>query len=208
MAKLSFYLLMAAAVFASFAGIVYGVKAGNLWVGLVPILISPCAMLVIRVLAEDGRPKGLFSLTTQSWAFLFGDTLALPLAFLAAAWSWRRLAPDGWYTRSLWLVMAIAIGLLVAVGWRLLEVRGYTTAGYADLLGSPSKLWHDLVVYPVLGSTLVWAGIPAMVYDFRYTGWLVVMGVVVWVALGVLDNTVHHLDPADLHPPVQYTFLR
>lgn len=180
---------------------------GDEWECLVPIIVSPIGMAFIRLLMEPGGLRGLFRPSTQSWAFLFGDVTALPFAFVMLALGWRNLA-EGWYDRDWWFWLALLLGVAIAFAWHfLLDGPGYKAQGYGELLGSPTKLWHDFVVYGSLAGALVYLGIPVLAHDFWPYGALALVGLGVWGVLGVADNTVHKLDLANLHPPVSETKL-
>lgn len=186
-------------------------SAGYWQVGFIPILLSPVAMLVLRLVLEGGRPSGMLDLRTQSWAFLVGDTIFLPLALVFAALGQRVLATNStdpsWYRSIWWLVASLAIGLVAAYVFRnVLDAPNYVSAGAADLLQSPTKIWHDLVVYPAIAGGLVYLATPLVIHDFSGFGWVVVACLGGWLALGVLDG-LRGLNPRDLHPPVGQTWL-
>jgi hypothetical protein len=180
---------------------------GNILIGFIPILVSPIAMLYFRVTMEDGHPKGLFNPTTQSYAFLLGDALLLPMAFAFMALGWKRLAHEqGFHVQAWWLIFALVAGAAIMMVWRRMEMQAYTKLGAADRLDSPTKLWHDYVVYGSLGTLLVFGGVPVVVKDFTGNGWLVLLCFAGWVALGVLDGS-RKLNPANLHPRKEETYL-
>jgi hypothetical protein len=186
------------------------IHRGKVSAGLVPILLSPTAMAVIRLTMENGKPKGMFDPATQSWAFLFGDTIALPLAFIFSALSWRRLAKtrvQAFYLESWWLIISLTAAIVITGVWRFSEEYGYTAAGYESLLTSPSKWWHDIVVFGSLSFIVVMMGVPAILRDFRKSGKWVLVALALWAGLGIYDGQ-RGLDPANLHPPVQNTILR
>lgn len=128
---------------------------------LAPIIISPVAMAFIRHQYENGSPKGMFDFRTQSWAFLFGDSVALPVALSAALYAVQKDAPE-WMYRWWWLLLAVATATIATFGFRTMDKSGYIASGNADRLHSPTKLWHDFVVYPILGFPLFYLGIPAI----------------------------------------------
>lgn len=183
-------------------------SSGITLVLLAPIIISPFMMWLTRQTLEHGQPTGIFNPRTQSWAFLFGDTIALPFTFFMLALSWRGLKPEGWYRGLWWIMAAFVAGVVIACVWHfVLDAPGYRAQGYGDLLGSPTKLWHDFVVYGSLSGALVYLGIPALLNNFTGYGGLALVGLIAWAGLGVADNTVHHLDPQYLHPRVSRTML-
>jgi hypothetical protein len=206
-----FKVIMLVAGVAAFALLVNGGRSGNLWMALVPLILSPVCLFIIRLTLEDGRPAGLLSLKTQSWAFLIGDSLALPLMALGGllAWKFKRDEFAPFFLSYWWIALCVVIGIAAAYGWHyLLDGPGYIKGGHGDLLGSPSKLWHDFPVYGALVGGLVYLAIPAIFQGFTSYGWLCLLGLVLWVLLGLADNTIHKLNPANLHPPVSQTLLR
>lgn len=176
---------------------------------LLPIVVSPLSMWLLRQRMESGLPEGIFSPKTQSWAFLFGDSIFIPLAFLGGALSWRRIAAmDGFHHQKWWLWLSIAIGALAGVAFRyVLNAPDYRAAGLDSLLDSPTSIWHDFVVYPVLVGLFVCICLPAVAYDTTNWGWLALVGLLGWGAMGAHDAT-HPLDLRNLHPPVEKTILR
>lgn len=206
--KVLFYMFaLSTIVLATAYGITFGAQ-GMMRVALIPILISPVMMHVVRFGWELGKPDGLLDPRTQSWAFLFGDTIMLPIALGAAAYSWRSLPADGWYRSTWWLLLSIGVGVVFALVFHfVLNAPNYIKAGNGDMMGSPTSIWHDVVVYMTLSILIVFLGATAVVMDFGGTGWIVVAGLVGWLALGAADATIHPLDQADLHPYREDTLL-
>lgn len=192
----------------TYLGVLLG-RDGRWEFALLPIVVSPLSMLVLRISMEYGLPEGIFSPKTQSWAFLFGDAFYIPLAFLGGALSWRRIAAiDGFHHQKWWLWLSIAIGALAGVAFRyVLNAPDYRAAGLDSLLDSPTSIWHDFVVYPVLVGLFVYICLPAVAYDTTNWGWLALVGLLGWGAMGAHDAT-HPLDLRNLHPPVEKTILR
>lgn len=181
------------------------IRSGSGWVCMIPIIISPVMMVVVRLALE---PKFPLLEGKQSLAYLVGDSAALPLALWATAMSWRVIGQeDGFHQRWWWLLVAIAAGVLITYGWHtFLDLPGYVKAGATDRLGAPTKLWHDYVVYPSLATLLVWGGVPAIFKDFGGYGRWVLTGFALWAGLGALDG-VRGLDPRHMHPRAQDTLL-
>ena len=206
-----FVLIMVVATCATTALTVYFGMRGNPWVGLAPIMVSIIGGLTLRITMEYGEPSGIFDPRTQSWAFLFGDSLFLPFALWAASqsWVWLGRREGQWYQTWWWLCVALAAGIAAMVVFHfILDAPDYVRAGHADLLLSPTKQWHDFVTYPSLAAALVYLGIPAIKEDFWGNGKWALGGALVWLLLGVVgDGMIHHVDPAKLHPRVQDTWL-
>lgn len=182
-------------------------SSGSILIGLVPIIVSPATMLYLRLTMEEGRPAGLLNPGKQSWAFLYGDMLMLPIVFISMALGWRRLADEqGFHMQFWWFLVSVAAGCIIAAVWRYSEVQTYKRLGGKDRLDSPTKLWHDYVVYGSLGTLLVFGGLPVVILDFTSHGWAALVAFGGWVLLGLADS-LRKLDPANLHPPVQDTYL-
>lgn len=181
------------------------IRSGSGWVCMIPIIISPVMMVVVRLALE---PKFPLLEGKQSLAYLVGDSVALPLALWAAAMSWRVIGQEnGFHQRWWWLLVAITAGVLITYAWHtFLDVPRYVETGATDRLGAPTKLWHDYVVYPSLATLLVWGGVPAIFKDFGGYGRWVLTGFALWAGLGALDG-VRGLDPRHMHPRAQDTLL-
>lgn len=171
-----------------------------------PIVLSPFMMLVLRVTAEHGKPNGLLNPKIQSWAFLFGDSIALPVAFGAAA-SWGHDA-SGLWSQGIGIFVSLVTAAVISGGFRHFDAQRYRASGNADRLLSPTKWWHDFVVYPILVTILVYLGIPVLVHHFGSVHcWLMLAGIAAWLAFGVIDITIIKPDPARQHPRWQDTWL-
>lgn len=185
---------------------------GGYWqIGFIPILLSPVAMLVLRLTLEYGKPSGMLDLRTQSWAFLVGDTVFLPFALAFAALGQRTLSASAtdpvWYRSFWWLAAALVVGIVFAFVFRvILDAPNYVSAGAAELLNSPTKIWHDYVVYPALAGGIVHLAVPVVVHNFTGYGWLILVAIGGWGLMGFLDG-VRGLNPRHLHPPVSKTWL-
>ena len=165
----------------------------------VALLASPILLFVLRVFLEDWQPKGLFDPATQSWAFLFGDALWLPMAFAAAAYGQRSVPQDSTFRSGWWLAVSVVAGVAAGVVFHKMDQAVYVTAGYGQALLSPTKLAHDFVAYPLLFGGLQFLGVPVLVHHFWWTGMVALAGVLLWGAMGVHDM-VKPLNPAHLHP--------
>lgn len=161
-------------------------------------LASPLPLLFLRLTMEESF-GGLFSVKTQSWALLFGDTLWLPLAFGAAALG-HGLVPENSFFRSwLWLVSCIVVGVAAGTVFHALDTIAYNNAGAELALLSPTKLAHDFVAYPFLFGGLLYIGLPVMMHDFRGYGLPVLLLVCMWGLMGYADSQ-RGLNPLNLHP--------
>ena len=171
-----------------------------------PIVVSPIGMAIVRIIFEPNvrrgpwfRSGGMFSLRTQSAAFLFGDLVGLPVALWGAGMSGR----DGWVATSHvpWFLLSVFVGLAASIAFTIMDVRAYTAGGHAGRLNAPTKRWHDGFVYASCAMLVVYYGGPAVWFDFTGYGWVALLGVVFWLGMGVVDM-FRKPDPANLHPEV------
>lgn len=205
--KVVFYWLMfLVTIFAIVVGICLG-NDGAWTVGLVPIVISPLMMAVWRLVLEPTMTVSqMFNPHTQSWAFLFGDLIFLPIALGAAAVASKN-GGGGFFTSRGWIVISISFGTFLAVAYRfVVNTPGYSGADASRMM-SPTSLWHDIVVYTVCATLLVYLGIPALSTDFTGAGKIALLAFIVWCVLGILDATVHRPAPENLHPLKEETYL-
>lgn len=125
--------------------------------GIFVLVISPIMMQVIAR-ALEGRwmwpPRDQFN------AFVYGDTLALPILAVCMAstfqqWDSGRIV-YGWYG---WILVVLGLSLGIACVIRERESIEYSKSS----LNSPTKLWHDLFVVPTVIFLLIFP-LPAMFY--------------------------------------------
>ena len=181
----------------------------------VPIYVSICIMGLVRRGVEDARLKGMYNPKTQSWAFLFGDSLVLPAAMLFIALGREGSVLPAFADSGKWLFAAGLIGLVLGNGFHMWEVDSYRKQDAMDALDAPTKIWHDYVVYPVLVGTIVWAGWPLLVADwqglwafFSLWTWLALASVGIWIVLGVVLDGKRGLRVYDMHPAWDKTHFR
>lgn len=123
------------------------------WVALgAALLVSPIGLVVIAGVLE----RRLLRLREQYWAFIVGD----PLLATALAAFVSIDPPTVWasstVTRPVVLGGVAGLWLIFALWQWKHEVRSgvYSTAQAL----SPSKIWHQLIIYPVLGVWL-WSAV-------------------------------------------------
>lgn len=131
----------------------------------------------------------VFSLKTGAWSFVIGDTIILPAALGIAAHKWHNsTARMDNFPFGLFIICAI-VGLIAGLLFHFkMDKPAYIQAGYEASLRSPTKLFHDLVTYPVLFGGLLFATMP-MIISASAWGWhlIAILGLIlVWLTLGAL----------------------
>ncbi|MCX5388347.1 hypothetical protein [Streptomyces sp. NBC_00083] len=174
---------------------------GPAWAFLASFAVSPGVPALLALVLERRllRPRHEFT------AFLYGDPA---LAVSCAAGVWLAGAPGASVPVAGWPAVAVLVLPLVFGVW---QARSELRAGLytrAQLL-SPTKLWHQVVVYPVLtylvggallrgiasgaGGAARWAAPAVMAGGFLF-----------WVAANVRDRR----RPRVGHPPYDWRRLR
>ena len=171
------------------------------WIaGLCAFAVTPGALVVIaRVLERRWLvPREQFA------AVAYGDPL-LAVAAGLAVWLTGSRTPHG-LTGPTAGVAVVAVTLLFGLAqWRDELRRGYYTPAQAV---APTKIWHQLVVYPVLGYWLWTAGIGGLSVTAGVAVWagkaLLLVLVGVWAAANVYDRRHPKLG----HPPFDWRRVR
>ena len=171
------------------------------WIaGLCAFAVTPGALIVIARLLERRWlvPREQFA------AVAYGDPLLAVATGLAVGLTGSR-TPHG-LTGPAAGVVAVTVTLLFGlVQWRDELRRGYYTRAQAV---APTKIWHQLVVYPVLGYWLWTAGIGGLSVTGGAAVWvgkvllLALLGV--WAATNVYDRRHPKLG----HPPFDWRRVR
>jgi len=171
------------------------------WIaGLCAFAVTPGALIVIARLLERRWlvPREQFA------AVAYGDPLLAVATGLAVGLTGSR-TPHG-LTGPAAGVVAVAVTLLFGLAqWRDELRRGYYTRAQAV---APTKIWHQLVVYPVLGYWLWTAGIGGLSVTGGAAVWagkallLALLGV--WAATNVYDRRHPKLG----HPPFDWRRVR
>jgi hypothetical protein len=187
-----------------YAMVVIAFINGNPWVAAGAIwLASPIPMLILAVL-EPARGKTVLARLQDaadihhgSLAFLLGDVVFLPIMAAVIAVGWRKVNLNGWAVSGWWILSALAFGVIAGLVFHHFESAVFSDAA----LNSPTKLWHDLVTYPVLFGGLTFGFVP-MFAQASPARWIVASAMLVlWVLAGVSDGTWHKLVPTNLHKP-------
>lgn len=198
--QFSMYIWFALAATALFLIAVALMLEPTIIIGLIPLTVSFGGALVIRWHLEEQPVRSMFDRKDQSWTFLFGDGLALPVAMLMIGFARSEVAPAGFWLQWNWFLISAGAGLLSGVIFRLADRVRYRRFGATKTLSSPTKVWHDFVTYPVLFGVTVWAGVPLLIPEYWFWSTVVALAaIVVWIGLGICD-AIRDLNPLGQHP--------
>lgn len=150
--------------------------------------ISPIGMLAVARILEG---RWLWPPKTQYRAFIWGDAVMLPLIGVGIAASVQQLPSSNyWFFNWRWAIIAAGLSLLVSGVFCIFDARGYSR----KQLNSPTKVYHDFFVYPVL-SYLFFLGAPALLYPpINGATLLALIGFGGWAALGISDMNIDRPD--------------
>lgn len=161
-------------------------------------LASALIMLQYAGFYEKRSFSEIFDIQKSSWAFLFGDTIVLPITAMFVVLGWDSLVSVSWGTSAYEILGCFGIGLVAGCLFHAIDGANYKKQGAAEALSSPTKIAHDFCAYPVLFGGLLYGVIP-LVQNWSWYTTIIALCVVVWLLLGVCD-TKRGLDPKFLHP--------
>lgn len=104
------------------------------------------------------------------------------------------------------MLVAALIGVVAAIGFRKIDGKRYINAGVPEALLSPTKLWHDWVVMPVVTAWLIWLVVPQLFMGSSGFPMVTVMFLALFGGLLVIDAALKP-DPVYQHPrwdPVRF----
>ncbi|MCD9904509.1 hypothetical protein LUR56_39500 [Streptomyces sp. MT29] len=174
---------------------------GPVWACLAAFAVSPGVPALLALVLERRllRPRYEFS------AFLYGDPA---LAVSCAAGVWLAGSPGGAVPVTGWPAVAMIVLPLVFGLW---QGRGEVRAGLytREQVLSPTKIWHQAVVYPLLtylvGSALLRGMTSGAGGLLRWTALTVMVGCFLfWVAANIHDRR----HPRTGHPPYDWRRLK
>lgn len=157
---------------------------------LVAWVISPLTFAGMAF-AEGRRLRDVFNPRKQSLAFVFGDTIFLPLAYGMLALEVRQ-AGYTFNPSATWTWSWFAVGVFGGVLFHALDSIGYAKLGYAAEARSYGKILHDILIYPALLGAMLVVGI-GVLYQSSWSWpsayfWVAVACCVAWLALGSIDS--------------------
>lgn len=175
---------------------------------------SPIPLSVLVVFGEHRAFTSLFELDKMPVSLIIGDTIVLPAAAAIAAWSVRMSwsfvdptpsvikKPDVTSSPITWWI-CLLIGLAAGTSFHMWDAGNYAADHLDALVGSISKMWHDLVTYTALFGGLLYAFLTIIVKAKRYR-WRFVTGfvscILLWLCLGIYDGN-RGLDARNFHSP-------
>jgi hypothetical protein len=181
-------------------------RLGWPYVYLIALGFSIIPMYLVQRFLEKRRPN--YNPRTQSWAFLFGDSLCLPTAMAALAVMRSRIDGDGWFNSIGWSLAAALFGF-AATMIAILVDRGLWDYSPGRLV-SPSKLLHDYFTFPIFLGVLFYGLaylIEAPWSPHAYAPILILISIAGWAAMLGRDVAVG-LDPTKFHPEWDWSLMR
>jgi hypothetical protein len=168
------------------------------WVAAAACLaVTPVGFAAVAAALE----RRLFDIRHEFAALALGDPL-LAVSVALGTWLARGRAPAGPAGLPFGLACASA-----CLGFGLLQWRAEVRSGFytrAQAL-SPTKIWHQLVVYPVLGYWVWTADMSGLVAPGAAVAKVTTVGcVLAWL----LANAYDRRHPKLGHPPYDWTRLR
>lgn len=139
----------------------------------------------------------------QYYGFLYGDiALALSVGSTAAlASSLPEIST--FFTSRVWHWSAFLAAVVLGLALWLNERSAYSV----PQLLSPTKIWHNVFLYGLLGYWLLGLGIPVLYHKLASPwAWLMILGVCVWLALNRYDSTRSGIRVA--HIPFDWSHMR
>lgn len=185
--------------------LVAGIWSGQAWRAVVLVwLTSPVMLSGLAVFGEDRPFSDFLELGDMPWSLIIGDVVVLPsMAFVAArsASDWR---DQSFAIKSSVRRLCLAAGLAAGLAFHLYDGAGYRVMKLGNLVASLTKVYHDLVIYPVLFGALLFAGIMVVRFAQPNTRRVFLLLLAAWVMLVVLDAN-RGLNPNDFHTPCDVT---
>lgn len=177
-------------------------QSGVFWAVFLTASFVAYAMYLVAFLFESRVPfRDIPVWKDQSRAFLPGDFC---LAFTMAVGAYSYPADI-----TSWAMLAFfAVGLIVGIVVYIVARRYVSTDNdYSkEAWNSPSKKYHDRVMYFFFAGILIAIGIPGyFVSPYAPEKWLGLVGLTIWASLNLWDYT-HKIDPRKQrqHPNVYW----
>lgn len=189
------FALSAVAFYLSGAALVDTGMWGLLFPGM--LLLSPIMMALLRFGFEGPLGLRFFDPHAMSWAFVIGDCIVLPFMLWFAGRGWQ--AVDISDAQVLWSTLLCALaGLVAMIVFRKIDGDRYHRVDWSSSLKSPTKVWHDCVVLPVVVALTLWLLVPQFVMNVTADTVFAVVCLGVFAALVGIDF-VYEPDPRKQH---------
>jgi|GEM_PF-3930463 len=185
-----------------------GIFVGSSWMAVGAVLMASFVPVITLAKIMEGRSlrKLIKEFRKQSYAFLFGDSIFLPLAAAMIAQGWHTLRPDGWHNGWWWPCVAAVAGLAMGYWFRYIDnLPEYRKHDAMGAFVAPSKLLHD-GAYPMLVSVFTGTLLP-LFFDHATVwppqeAWLALLGGLLWFGAALWHDSGLRgpkLNPNDLH---------
>lgn len=159
---------------------------GSIFAAGTIITFSYAVMYDYRKSYEGPNAPPLFDHKLCSWAFMYGDTVVVPIGAVFAVHGMQSPDVAAWKSSILWIVFSFAVGLFIGWCFHQLDGKNYEEDGNEVMLKSPTKLAHDFVAYPVIFGGAVFVTVPMLLHYSEYTKG-VLISLAVWLFLGGCD---------------------
>lgn len=170
------------------------------WWGLLfpgMLVLSPMMMSALRYGFEGPLDLDFIDPRIMSWAFVVGDGVVLPFMLWFAGRGWQAVEISD--AEVLWSTLLCAVaGLVAMVVFRRVDGDRYRKADWASSLKSPTKVWHDCVVMPVVVALTLWLLVPQFIVNGTADTVFAVVCLLVFAALVGVD-IVDEPDPRKQH---------
>lgn len=187
------YLVMMVAALLAFFGGVRAAQVGHWW--LLPVwmlLLSPIVTYILRRWWEDDWPP-IFN-HRASKIFMYGDTAVLPVVFGFAGYGWQKVPASTWMRGHWFAIISLMIGIIGAYIFHLVDRQRYIKSGNEAMLYCPTKVWHDMAVFPLTIALLVWLLLPQLI-----TAWSVAtVAALTFLSQFILLIVLEFMTPPDL----------
>lgn len=167
------------------------------WVaGACAFMLTPGSLIVIaRLLERRWLVPG-----EQFTAVTYGDPL-LALAVGVGTWLACLCLPHGLTGPGAGLVTLVTCLVFGLVQWRDELRRGYYTRAQA---AAPTKIWHQLVIYPVMGYWIWTSGVDGLLTAGGIAGFVKKALLVALIGIWAATNAYDRGHPKLGHPPFDW----
>lgn len=154
-----------------------------LWLLAACWLVTPGGLILVGLIGEN-RLIPLFNPRKQFLSFMPGDLfLGVTVAWLL--YNLLSLQPGHWYLSRWWYVIILIVALLVAI---LITKAEYDTGFFpVRAILSPTKIYHNFILYAGYGSVAVFA----LIAGFASGSWVKTLVAIIpatgWIAMLLIE---------------------